>query len=224
VAGHPAFIMWNPAEISEDWLKSHSSSVSKLLEEIEQDTAERFPSGAHMLSGFSQGRLLSLFSRLLKPSRILEIGTFTGYGSLCLAEGLAPEGKLISLEKNEEYVKTAKAWFARSPFEGRIFVLQGNAAELLINLQEQWDLVYLDADKAGNKEYLQRLWANINQGGLVIIDNVFARGAILKPEKEQRNFEKSVGQLNHELPTMFPDARQFILPLRDGLSILQKTI
>ncbi len=175
-----------------------------------------------MLSGFSQGRLLALFSYLLQPSRVLEIGTFTGYGSLCLAEGLNPEGRLITLEKSKVYAESARGWFSQSSYQKKITLLEGNAGELLETLTEKWDLVYLDADKASNREYLLQIWPRVRKGGLVLIDNVFARGGIFKPESEQRNFEKAVTKLNTELPELFPDAQIQVLPLRDGLSILHK--
>ena len=175
-----------------------------------------------MLSGFSQGRLLSLFSSLLKCRCILEIGTFTGYGSLCLAEGLSAEGRLITLEKNSQYAETARYWFSQSGVQKKIQLLEGNASDLLEKLSEIWDLVYLDADKASNRDYLQRVWPNLRKGGMVFIDNVFARGGIFKPSEEQRNFERAVSRLNEELPSLFADAEVFVLPLRDGLSILRK--
>lgn len=215
--------MWNPGGISEEWLKAHSSKAPEILEEIESGTLQLFSSGAHMLSGFAQGRLLALFSEMLMPQRILEIGTFTGYGSICLAEGLCPEGILITIEKNHEYADVAENWFQKSKYHDNIRLLRGNAAEMLDALHETWDLVYIDADKAANRNYLRLVWPNVRKGGLVIIDNVFARGGILKPEAEQRPFEKEITKLNQELPQLFPDSNLVILPIRDGLSILRKT-
>ena len=214
--------MWNPAEISEDWLRLHSSPIQEILQHIEQDTARQFPEAVHMLSGFAQGRLLSLLSKLSKPGRILEIGTFTGYGTICLAEGLRENGLIFTIEKNDSYAAMAETSFAQSSSEKKIRLLKGNALNILATLQEKWDLIYLDADKAANKEYLMQLWPKVNPGGLVLIDNVFARGGIMKPEQEQRNFEKAVQKLNTEIPELYPDLDQFILPIRDGLSILRK--
>jgi len=210
------------SENNEDWLKSVSSPVSSLLEELEKAGAEKFPGAAHMASGFSQGRLIALLSRLLKASRILETGTFTGYGSLCLAEGLDENGLLFTIENSKEYAAFAQNFFDRSAFAKQIRLMEGRAEEIIPLLNENWDLVYLDADKTSNRLYISMLWPKLRPGGIILIDNVFARGGIFKPEAEKRAFEKAVTALNHDLPMMFPDAEQFILPIRDGLSILRK--
>jgi caffeoyl-CoA O-methyltransferase len=210
-------------EITEDWLKAHSSPASGILSELEAETAIKFPNASRMLTGFSQGRLLALFSHLLKPERILEIGTFTGYGSLCLAEGLSPTGTLITLENKEEQAEIASAFFHKSPYAKRIKIILGDALNSLEQIEETWDLVYIDANKSSNKMYLEKIWPALRRGGIAMVDNVFARGAVLKPESEQRGFEKSVTAFNKELPGLFPDAELIVLPIRDGLSILRKT-
>lgn len=208
--------------ISEEWLKSFSSPVSALLEQLEQSSMEKFPRAAHMLSGFSQGRLLALFSSLLRPERILEIGTFTGYGSLCLAEGLSESGLLFTLENSTEHAALARHFFEYSDYKGRIRLIEGNAADILPELNETWDLVYLDADKTSNRLYLNLIWKHLRPEGVVLVDNVFARGGIFKKQEEQRSFEKAVTALNQDLPGLFADGELFILPIRDGLSILRK--
>ena len=208
--------------ISDNWLQTVSSGISECLRDIEEGTLLQFPTGAHMLTGFSQGRLLSLLSRLLQPLRILELGTFTGYGSLCLAEGLASDGILYTLENSEQHAAFASQHFDKSPYAGRIKLLRGNAAEILPGLNETWDLAYLDADKSSNRLYLEMIWPRLKPGGLVLVDNIFARGGIFKPEEEQRKFEKAVARLNKDLPGLFPDAEVMVFPIRDGLSILRK--
>lgn len=214
--------MFQTSGISEDWLQSVSSPVSALLRELEEETNAAFPKGRHMQSGFSQGRLLALISSLLRPHRILEIGTFTGYGSLCLAEGLAENGMLITLENSAEHASFARRFFEKSAFASGIRLMEGNAADILPDLAEHWDLVYLDADKSSNRFYLEKIWPQLKPGGIILTDNVFARGGIFKPENEQRTFEKAVTMLNREMPAMFPEADVFILPIRDGLSVLRK--
>jgi predicted O-methyltransferase YrrM len=176
-----------------------------------------------MLTGFSQGRLLSLISNLIKPKRVLEIGTFTGYGSLCLAEGLSESGLVVTLENSVDHARFAEQHFDKSPFAGKIQVLTGKAMDSLNQLQETWDLAYLDADKSSNRAYLEKIWPSVRTGGLVLVDNVFSRGGIFKPYDDQRKFEKAVADLNHELPQLFPDASVIVLPIRDGLTILRKT-
>jgi predicted O-methyltransferase YrrM len=210
------------SEINEDWLKSVSSPASDLLEELENKSAEKFPRAAHMMSGFSQGRLIALLSGLLQPSRILEIGTFTGYGSICLAEGLAENGLLYTIENSAEHAAFARTFFERSAFANQIRLMEGKAEDIIPLLNESWDLVYLDADKTSNRLYIKLLWASLKPGGIILVDNVFARGGIFKQEEEQRAFEKAVTALNHDLPGLFPDGELFVLPIRDGLSILRK--
>jgi predicted O-methyltransferase YrrM len=214
--------MMNPEIFSDAFLKRISSPISNLLNKLEEETRREFPGGAHMLTGFSQGRLLSLLSNLMKPMRILEIGTFTGYGSLCLAEGLAKDGTLFTIEQSAGHARFASAFFEQSPFAGKIILLEGEAENQLSKLSEPWDLVYLDADKSSNRKYLEKVWKDVNPGGLVLIDNVFARGGILKPETEQKKFEKAVSELNLILPTLFQNGEVVVLPIRDGLSAVRK--
>jgi predicted O-methyltransferase YrrM len=215
--------MLNPEDISDEWLQSISSPAPAILAELEENTRKEFPTGAHMLTGFSQGRLLSLISNLIKPKRVLEIGTFTGYGSLCLAEGLSESGLVVTLENSVDHARFAEQHFDKSPFAGKIQVLTGKAMDSLNQLQETWDLAYLDADKSSNRAYLEKIWPSVRTGGLVLVDNVFSRGGIFKPYDDQRKFEKAVADLNHELPQLFPDASVIVLPIRDGLTILRKT-
>lgn len=173
-----------------------------------------------MLTGFEQGRLLALFSSLLKPARILEVGTFTGYGTLCMAEGLAEGGKIFTLENSEENIWLARKYFAISPFSHQIEIRMGRAEDVIPNLKEHWDLVYLDADKINNEKYLDMVWPSVNPGGMVLIDNVFARGAVWKDEKKP--FEKAVAELNLKLPRKLPGAGVTMLPIRDGLTVIRK--
>ena len=215
--------MLNPENISDEWLQSICSPAPAILTEVEENTRKDFPTGAHMLTGFSQGRLLSLISHLLKPKRILEIGTFTGYGSLCLAEGLSESGQVFTLENSAEHAHFAEQHFERSPYAGKIQVLTGKALDSLNKIHETWDLAYLDADKSSNRTYLEKIWPSVRIGGLVLVDNVFSRGGIFKPAAEQRKFEQAVASLNYELPQLFPDAEVIVLPIRDGLTILRKT-
>jgi caffeoyl-CoA O-methyltransferase len=158
----------------------------------------------------------------MKPSRILEIGTFTGYGSLCLAEGLPPNGKLITIESSEENVWLAEKYFGLSPYADLIDLRIGLAIEILPTLHESWDLVYIDADKNNNITYLETIWPSLKTDGIVLIDNIFARGSILKPENEQKGFEKKVSEMNRLLPNWRPDAEVTILPIRDGLTLIRK--
>ena len=213
--------MPEPFVIPESYLRLISSEAPSYLHDLERETHLKIPK-PQMLTGFSQGRFLSLLSKMMRPARILEIGTFTGYGSLCLAEGLPANGKLITIESSEENVWLAEKYFELSPFPDRIDLRIGNAMDILPELKETWDLVYIDADKNNNLSYLELIWPNLKTGGIALIDNIFARGAILKPEKEQKGFEKKVSEMNQLLPQWKPDADVTILPIRDGLTLIRK--
>jgi caffeoyl-CoA O-methyltransferase len=207
--------------IPESYLRLISSPAPSYLNDLERETHLKIPK-PQMLTGFSQGRFLSFLSKMTKPSRILEIGTFTGYGSLCLAEGLSKNGKLVTIESSEENVWLAQKYFRLSPFADLIDLRIGPGLELLPTLHEIWDLVYIDADKNNNLNYLETIWPNVKTDGIVLIDNIFARGAILKPEKVQKGFEKKVAETNRLLPNWKPDAEVTILPIRDGLTLIRK--
>lgn len=207
--------------IPESYLRLISSPAPSYLQDLERETHLKIPK-PQMLTGFSQGRFLSFLSKMIKPSRILEIGTFTGYGSLCLAEGLPQKGKLITIESSEENVWLAEKYFRLSPYADLIDLRVGPALEILPTLHESWDMVYIDADKSNNITYLEIIWPNLNTGGIVLIDNIFARGAILKKEKDQKRFEKKVAEMNQLLPNWKPDADVTILPIRDGLTLIRK--
>lgn len=212
---------FNPLEnLLETYIKSTSSLAPPYLNELERETWLKIPS-PHMLTGFAQGRLLSFLSHLLFPQRILEIGTFTGYGSLCLAEGMAPGGKLFTLDSSPENVWLARKYFEISPFTDQITLILGPALESLKSLHEIWDIVYIDADKKNNRAYFEWCWPQVRKGGIILIDNVLAGGSVLKPMNEQKPNEKAVSDLNRWLPTL-NEARVVMLPIRDGLTLVQK--
>lgn len=202
------------------YVKSSSSAAPAYLHALERETWLKVPA-AHMLTGFAQGRLLSFLSSLLRPKRILEIGTFTGYGALCLAEGLAADGKLITLESSEENAWLARKYFAISPFSTQIELKIDTAIESLSRLTETWDLVYIDADKINNRPYFDKCWPTVRTGGIILIDNVLANGGVWKSEADQKSFERAVSGFNRYLPTI-ENARVVMLPIRDGLTIVQK--
>jgi len=207
--------------IPESYLQLISSPAPSYLQDLERETHLKIAK-PQMLTGFSQGRFLSFLSKMIKPSRILEIGTFTGYGSLCLAEGLSKNGKLVTIESSEENVWLAEKYFRLSPFADLIDLRIGTGLELLPTLQEIWDMVYIDADKNNNLKYLEIIWPNVKKDSIILIDNIFARGAILKPEKDQKGFEKKVNEMNRMLPEWKKDAEVTILPIRDGLTLIRK--
>ena len=173
-----------------------------------------------MLSGHYQGRLLSFFSKLVQPKLILEIGTYTGYATLCLAEGLAEDGILHTIEANEELEEMLKNNFSRSAFKEKIKVYFGQAIQVLADLTlNNIDIVFIDADKKNNFAYFSIVLDKVRAGGLIIIDNVLWKGKVYGPENDTDT--KIIRELNDRIAA---DERieKLILPVRDGLLVIKK--
>jgi caffeoyl-CoA O-methyltransferase len=205
----------------DSYIETIASPSPTYLKELERETHLKITK-PQMLTGYSQGRILSFFSKFKKPQNILELGTFTGYGSLCLAEGLQKDGKLYTLEVSPENGWLAEKYFKISPFGHQIELIYGNALETIKTLNQKWDLVYIDADKKNNQSYFELVWPNVNPAGLVLIDNIFGRGGVFKLESEQKEFEKSIAAFNKILPKLATEGFVTILPIRDGLTIVTK--
>ena len=208
-------------ENSDAYIETISSPLPQYLKDLERETHLKIAK-PQMLTGYSQGRILSFFSRFLHPENILELGTFTGYGSLCLAEGLRKDGKLYTLEVSGENAWLAEKYFKISPFDSQIQLMYGQALDTIPTLKHEWDLVYIDADKQNNQAYFELVWSKVRSGGLVLIDNIFARGGVFKSEAEQKKFEKAVKQFNVLLPQLAVGGTVTILPIRDGLTLVHK--
>jgi len=198
----------------------HSSPVPDYLVQLERETQMKMAK-PNMLTGPIQGRFLSFISKMIQPNAILEVGTFTGYGCLCLAEGLKKEGKLTTLEVNEENAWLAKKYIALSPFSEQIDLILGPALDFIQTTTNTWDLIYIDADKQNNLQYFKTIWPKVKPGGLVMVDNVFGRGAIWKNEDEQKPFEKAIVEFN-EWVSKITDGIVLMLPIRDGISCILK--
>ena len=201
------------------YAEQHSSVTDNLLQEIHAFTLENHAE-PHMISGPLQGNLLSMLSKMIKPKRILEIGSFTGYSALCLAKGLSLDGILHTIELREEDAAIAQAYFDRSEHGLQIKLHMGNARELLPALEEDWDLVFIDADKTGYLDYYGLLIEKVKPGTFFIIDNVLFHGEVLK-EKISGKSAKAVAAFNAFIRE---DNRveKVMLTVRDGLSILIK--
>jgi predicted O-methyltransferase YrrM len=197
----------------------NSSQDDPLLNEIkiytEQNHAE-----PHMLSGPLQGAFLSMVSGMIKPKKILEIGTFMGYSALCLAKGLTADGMLHTIEKREEDAKTAQLFFNRSGFKDKIQLHIGNASEILNELQIDWDLIFVDADKTGYLAYYKFLIEKVKPGTWFLFDNVFFHGEVLASTIKGKN-AKAISEFNEYIKN---DSRveKVVLTIRDGLTLLYK--
>lgn len=205
-------------EINE-YAENHSQPESELLYELNRHTHlhTQLPI---MLSGHLQGRILSMFSKMIRPSYVLEIGTFTGYSTLCLAEGLQEEGKIITIDIDAEQAAIAKDFFARSPYKDNITSIVGNAIEVLAYLQYDFDLVFIDADKINYTNYFDLVIEKVRKGGYIISDNVLYNGEVLQNVKMSKN-AKAIHAFNKKL---HQDNRveNVLLPVRDGLMISRK--
>ena len=172
-----------------------------------------------MLSGHFQGRLLSMFSKMVRPQRILEIGTYTGYSAICLAEGLTADGRLITIDINEELEDSVRKYFEQSGFGDRIDFRIGNATTIIPGLHEKFDLVFIDADKENYSRYFDLVIDNVNLNGIILADNVLWSGKVLdeKPDKDTR----AILDFNDKVSK---DSRveSVLLPVRDGIMMLRK--
>lgn len=191
---------------------------SELLQRINRETHLKVLM-PRMLSGHYQGRVLSMLSKLVNPKRILEVGTFTGYATLCLAEGLHPEGKLFTLDINVELEDMVRRNFADSPYEKQIVYQLGDAMENIPQLDEVFDLVFIDADKKNNGSYYDLLIDKVRPGGLIVVDNVLWSGKVLSNQQDKDT--KNIITFNDKI-AKDPQVEKLILPVRDGLFVIRK--
>ena len=206
----------------EEYISVHSTPENEVLQAITRDTYVHVLN-PHMLSGHVQGRVLSMISHMIRPKRILELGTFTGYSALCLAEGLAEGGKLVTIEHNDELEETIRRNFARSPLGEKIDLLIGDAKELLHrpSMVDTYDLVFIDADKREYCAYLDLVYPLVPVGGFILADNTLWDGHIIDPAYDKDKQTLGLRAFNDKLKE---DNRfeQVILPLRDGLTLIRK--
>ncbi len=197
----------------------YSSETDPLLQEIEQYTQQHHRE-AHMLSGQLQGQFLSLFSRLLRPAAILEIGTFTGYSALCLAKGLRSNGQLHTIELREAEATVARQFFDRSAYAGQLHLHQGDARSVLPELLLSWDLVFMDADKVSYIDYFNMILPSVRPGGFILADNVFFHGQVFAPTPTGKS-AKAIAAFNEYIKA-HQGVEVLLLPIRDGISVIQK--
>jgi len=203
-----------------DYIKNHSDKESDLLKELSRETKLKilYP---RMLSSSYQGRILSMISKLTQPKYILEIGTYTGYSTLCLAEGMRNDGKLHTIDKNEELFDFQREYFNRSNYGNQIFQHLGNALELIDTIHLEFDLIFLDADKENYVKYLEILVAKLSTNGVLITDNVLWSEKVTLPIEDDDLSTKAIDNFNKAL-NQRSDMETVILPIRDGISISRK--
>lgn len=201
----------------EEYAKSFTSEEPGILKELVR-VSEQEVEYTDMLSGRQMGRLLQLLVQVSGSKRILEVGTFTGYSAIAMAEVLPEDGTLITLEMNEKYRQISKAFFEREPYKNKITQKMGNALEVIPTLSGEFDLVFLDADKLSYPTYYEMLKPRLKSGGLFAVDNVLWGGDVLRPSTEK-------SRAIHKLNKMIRDDKevdQVMIPLRDGVTVVRK--
>jgi caffeoyl-CoA O-methyltransferase len=201
------------------YAEKYTSAEDSLLKEIAAFTYSNHPK-SHMLSGHVQGKFLEMVSHMIRPRRILEIGTFTGYSALCLVKGLEKGGLLHTLELREEDANAAKAYFDRSFFKDQIILHIGDALELIGEIDEWWDLVFIDADKENYINYFNLVLPKLRPNGFILADNVLFHGQVLEDPVKGKN-AKAIQAFN-DFVAGRDDVERMLLPLRDGLYLIRK--
>ncbi len=201
-----------------DYSESFTSDESEVLRELREHCYANFKDKA-MLSGFVQGRVLSMFSHMMRPKVVLEIGTYLGYSALCFAEGLADGGKVITLDIQEGTNKVAREYVAKTEFRDRIDFRLGDATEIIPKLPETFDLVFIDADKPNYSTYYDLVFDHVRPGGFIIADNVLWSGQVVEEEKDEET--QALHDFNKKV---IADERvaNVLLPIRDGLMVVRK--
>lgn len=202
----------------QDLLIKYCEPESELLQNIDRETNLKVLM-PRMLSGHYQGRVLSMLSKMNSPRRILEIGTFTGYATLCLAEGLTNDGLIYTLDINEELEDMVRESFSKSAYNHKIKYILGDATKTINSLNEVFDIVFIDADKKNNGTYYDLIFDRVRPGGIIVVDNVLWSGKVLQ-EKQDKD-TKNITSFNDKIAD---DERveKLILPVRDGLFVIRK--
>tara|TARA_Y100000992_G_scaffold241261_1_gene172143 strand:- start:1967 stop:2608 length:642 start_codon:yes stop_codon:yes gene_type:complete len=204
----------------EDYALKYCDSESDLLKELNRQTHLNIMQ-PRMLSGHLQGRILSSYSKAIKPNSILEIGTYTGYSALCLSEGLTSNGVLHTIDLNEEIASFTQNFINKSEFNKKIKFHIGNALDIIPNIDLKWDLVFIDADKENYSNYFDLVIEQVKTGGWIIADNVLWSGKVLEPTDKNDLETQSLKNFNKKVKS---DSRvsNLLLPVRDGMMIMVK--
>ena len=204
----------------EQYALEHSEEESTLLYELNRQTHLNILQ-PRMLSGHLQGRILSMLSQSIQPKTILEIGTYTGYSALCMAEGLQNDGVLYTVDINKELASFTQKFFNKSSYKNQIKMMVGNALEIIPELNFKWDLVFIDADKENYSNYFNLVIEEVNKGGMIIADNVLWSGKVTRPTSENDIETKALKTFNEKVHS---DSRvnNVLMPVRDGMMIMIK--
>lgn len=205
------------SEELENYVALHSQVEPELLAKLNRETHQKILQ-PRMLSGHFQGRVLSILSKIISPKNILEVGTYTGYATLCLAEGLAENGTIDTIDNNEELVDFQRKYFDQSTWKNQIVQHLGNALEIIPKLNKKFDLVFIDADKENYINYYQMIVPMMNKGGIILSDNVLWSGKVLEEVKSNDKSTKILLEYN-KLVNEDERVETVLLPIRDGLTV-----
>ena len=208
-----------PQEIEEYALKNSDAEL-EVLKKLNRETHVKMTM-PQMLSGHMQGLMLQMFSKMIQPKKILEIGTFTGYSAICLAQGLQEGGTLHTIDVNEEFKETILRYIKEANLQSKISLHIGSAVNILPILNDEFDLVFIDADKENYSKYYDLVFAKVKQGGYIIADNVLWSGKILNSPMKMDTETKSLYEYSRKIHDD-PRVEKVLLPLRDGLMIARK--
>ncbi len=203
------------------YVQRHTGSASELLNRIDRETHLHvlLP---RMISGHLQGRMLSMLMKMIRPQFVLEVGTYTGYSALCLAEGLSDTGRLVTIDKNEELEDRVKGYFEESPYRDQIDFQVGNAVEIIPSLDYPWDVVFLDADKSNYLKYYEMVFDQLKPGGYILADNVLWSGKVL--DSKSRDEDTVALRTFNEAIQNDSRVENVLFPIRDGIMIVRKCL
>ena len=200
-----------------DYIENHSSNERDILADLRRETELKCLNPI-MLSGKVQGIFLSIISKIINPKNVLEIGTYSGYSTLCIAEGLGPNGIIHTIDKNEELLEIQNKYFEKSGYRNQIKQYTDNALEIIPKIKLNFDMVFLDADKENYSNYLDIVTPKLNKGGILLTDNVLWHGKVLKSSETHDEKTKLIDKFNKKL-ALDSNFKTVMLPLRDGISV-----
>lgn len=206
----------------DDYVVKHSQEEPELLHQLTRETYQKILQPI-MLSGSYQGRVLSMISKLINPKSILELGTFTGYSTMCLAEGLQADGEIHTIDINKELVDFQRKYFDKSDYGHQIHQHLGNALDVIPKIDKTFDLIFIDADKPNYINYFHLIIDKLNSGGIILSDNVLWHGKVIETLDPKDNSTKAVLEYN-KLLKEDPRIETVMLPIRDGLTISRKKV